>query len=218
MTPHHHIPEEVLLDYASGSLAHPFAVLVASHMALCPRCRDEMALLEGIGADMMTDLPEAACDSDLLADTLARLDDHPAPRPTSKSMVEQSTSDIRIPQPLRDLIGKPLEALSWKGMGGFRQADLSISNGTVARLMRIRGGTAMPRHTHGGLELTLVFTGGFSDENGHYLRGDVAAADPAIEHRPVADPDEECLCLAVSETPPRLTGPLGVWLNPFLNS
>jgi putative transcriptional regulator len=219
MTPHHHIPEEVLLDYASGALSHPFAVLVATHMALCPRCRDELDLLESVGADMMGDLPEEPCNSDLLASTLARLEVGPASTPTPTRTADRAPTDIRIPQPLRDLIGLPLESLAWKGIGGFRQANLPITlDGVVARLMRIRGGTSMPRHTHGGLELTLVFTGGFSDENGHYLRGDVAAADPAVEHRPIADPGEECLCLAVSEAPPRLTGALGMWLNPFLNS
>jgi putative transcriptional regulator len=84
------------------------------------------------------------------------------------------------------------------------------------RLMRIKSGTAMPAHTHEGIELTLVLAGGFSDETGHFLRGDLAEADATIDHRPVADPGEDCLCLAVTDAPLRLTGPIGRLLNPFL--
>jgi putative transcriptional regulator len=74
----------------------------------------------------------------------------------------------------------------------------------------------MPTHTHDGSELTLVLAGGFSDESGHFVRGDVAEADPSINHQPVADPGEDCLCLAVTDAPIRLTGPFGRLLNPFL--
>ena len=86
-----------------------------------------------------------------------------------------------------------------------------------SRLMRIKSGTAMPTHTHEGCELTLVLAGGFSDENGHFLRGDVAEADPSVTHQPVADPGEDCLCLAVTDAPLRLTGAFGRLLNPFLH-
>ena len=37
-----------------------------------------------------------------------------------------------------------------------------------------------------GTELTLVLAGGFSDETGHFLRGDLAEADASVDHRPVA--------------------------------
>ncbi len=74
----------------------------------------------------------------------------------------------------------------------------------------------MPVHTHEGTELTLVLAGAFSDAHGHFLRGDVAEADASVEHQPVADPGEDCLCLAVTDAPLRLTGPFGRLLNPFL--
>ena len=76
----------------------------------------------------------------------------------------------------------------------------------------------MPVHTHASSELTLVLAGGFTDQFGHFLRGDLAEADASVEHRPVADPGEDCLCLAVTDGPMRLTGPLGRLINPFLRS
>ena len=74
----------------------------------------------------------------------------------------------------------------------------------------------MPRHTHDGSELTLVLTGGFTERGNHFLRGDVAVADSSVDHCPVADPGEPCLCLAVTDAPLRLTGPFGRLLNPFV--
>ncbi len=82
--------------------------------------------------------------------------------------------------------------------------------------MRLRAGTGAPRHTHEGTELTLVLEAGFTDALGHYLRGDVEVADSALDHRPVADIDGDCLCLAMADAPLRLTGRLGRLLNTFV--
>jgi putative transcriptional regulator len=45
--------------------------------------------------------------------------------------------------------------------------------------------------------------------NGHYRRGDIAIADQEVDHRPVADREEDCICFAVTDAPIRLTGPVG---------
>ena len=64
-----------------------------------------------------------------------------------------------------------------------------------------------------GNELTLVLAGGFTDGADHFLRGDVATADSHVDHRPVADADEDCYCLAVHDAPLRLTGSFAGVLN-----
>ncbi len=56
-----------------------------------------------------------------------------------------------------------------------------------------------------------------SAEHGHFLRGDLAEADGSVDHRPIADPGEDCLYLAVTDAPLRLTGPVGRLLNPSLH-
>ena len=55
--------------------------------------------------------------------------------------------------------------------------------------------------------------GGFTDAKGHYLRGDVAQADATVDHKPVADPGEDCLSLVVTDAPLRFTGRFGRYLN-----
>jgi putative transcriptional regulator len=44
----------------------------------------------------------------------------------------------------------------------------------------------------------------------------VSEADSQVDHRPVADEDEDCLCLTVTDAPLRLTGWLGRLLSPFV--
>ena len=37
----HHPEDSTLLSFAAGGLSEPFAVIVASHVELCPHCRNE---------------------------------------------------------------------------------------------------------------------------------------------------------------------------------
>jgi putative transcriptional regulator len=83
-------------------------------------------------------------------------------------------------------------------------------------LYRIRAGKKMPQHTHEGSEYTLVIRGAFSDVTGRYGCGDVAISDEDIDHTPVAEAGEECLCFAVMDAPLRLTGPIGRFFNRFV--
>jgi putative transcriptional regulator len=61
-----------------------------------------------------------------------------------------------------------------------------------------------------------VLAGGFSDGDGHYVRGDLSFSDGEVDHSPRADDDGECICLTVTDAPLRLTGPLMRFLNPFV--
>ena len=74
----------------------------------------------------------------------------------------------------------------------------------------------MPFHTHEGCEFTLVLQGGYHDGDVGYARGDFQFADSSLNHSPVADPGEPCLCLAVLDAPMRLTGRIGRLVNPFI--
>jgi putative transcriptional regulator len=216
MKPSHHPGDDLLIGYAAGSQAEPLALVVATHLAFCPRCRQQVARLEELGGVLLEAQEPEALGEGSLARVLERLDDAApeAPLPTAG---EAAPVDPRVPRPLRDYLGAALEQLDWVSYRGMDKAELLPEfPGFRTRLMRIKSGTAMPAHTHEGTELTLVLAGGFSDETGHFLRGDVAEADASVDHRPVADPGENCLCLAVTDAPLRLTGPIGRLLNPFL--
>jgi putative transcriptional regulator len=211
----HHPSEARLLDYASGAAPEPVALLVATHLALCPGCRRRVAELEAVGGALLEALPPEPVKDDSFARLLARLE---RPGPAEPVAPVSPAGDPILPQPLRDYVGS-LDQVTWRWLGPVYEVRLLTGfEKLTTRLVRIRPGSVMPRHTHAGSELSLVLQGGFSDVTGHYRRGDVAEADSEVDHRPVADADEECLCLAVTDAPVRLTGRLGRLLNPFIRS
>jgi len=48
----------------------------------------------------------------------------------------------------------------------------------------------------------------FADDSGRFARGDVETADADLVHQPVAEPGEDCICLAVTDAPLRFRSPL----------
>lgn len=120
-----------------------------------------------------------------------------------------------VPEPLRGYLGRPVPELGWLPvMGGMKAYPLPEFTGRAGvRLLAIEPGRRMPRHTHEGLELTLVLQGSFADASGTYAKGDVATADAAVDHQPQAGAGELCLCLAVEDAPLKLTGFNGVVIN-----
>lgn len=220
--PRFHPDPEVLLAYAAGSLDEANAVLVATHLALCPRCRAEVGRLESVSAALTGQLQPAPLAPGALAAALTRLDEPPTEPgtrhgPTPAIRLDDETRHT-VPAPLRDYLGDSLRALPWKWRGpAIRELPLAIGDRPMrASLIRVRPGSALPAHTHAGVETTLVLRGAFVDDTGHYRRGDVATATSDLEHQPVATPDDECLCFAVIDGPLRLTGPIGRLFNRFL--
>jgi putative transcriptional regulator len=208
--PDHHPPEDQLLDYATGSLGEPAGLIVATHLALCPACRRQVGALEAIGGALLDRLPAGRADPDGLTRVLARLDE-PAPAAPPESVRFDEATRRLVPAPLRRHLVASLAELPWQRVTrGLDAYDLPLDRpGFRTRLLRIRAGAAIPRHGHGGVESVLVLEGGFTDERGHYGRGDLGISDSGVVHRPVADPDGDCLCLIVVEGRLRFAGLLG---------
>jgi len=80
-------------------------------------------------------------------------------------------------------------------------------------LIKIKGGSKVPNHTHKGTEVTVVMSGAFKDGYGEYSVGDFLIRDSSISHSPSADVD--CICLAVTDAPLHYTGMFGPLINWF---
>lgn len=201
MTSRHHPDDLTLMGFAAGSLAEPLAAVVAGHLAGCARCRMEMRLLERVGQALVT-APSLAAGSPLsLPDRAAAADRRPGAHPPA-------TAPDLLPEPLRRRFGITFDTIRWYRLApGLRHHRLPLSPGTAGdlRLIEAAPGVVIPEHGHSGAELTLVLRGGFSDETGHYVAGDVQDVDGDIEHRPMADLGG-CVCLVASEGPMRFTG------------
>ncbi|MFO1112543.1 MAG: ChrR family anti-sigma-E factor [Rhodospirillales bacterium] len=199
----HHPPPELLLDYASGAAAEGAALVIASHVAWCPACREEVAKLEEVGGELLLSVPEEPVGELLLQDTLARLD---AATPSQDAVrgFDQETRRL-VPAPLRRYIGRNLGELDWRSAGGmFREAQIPLSCGHVrASLMRLQPGCPVTPHTHVGNEFVLVLDGGYSDGDQRYGPGDFDVKFPGCAHHPVVDDPAGCFSLVVLDGPVR---------------
>ncbi len=227
-------PEEMLLEYAAGTLPEPLALLVASHLTLAPESRRDVQAFEAVGGALLEELEPVEMSDDALDSLLARLDKEDADEseagtrgsgaalvsapPKTRPMV-QTESGIILPAPLRAYIGGDADCVPWLERTG-NVAEYDVLPGYPdfrTRLLRIRAGAKIPSHTHEGREFTLVLDGSFSDEEGHFERGDVEVADGDVTHMPVAGSERDCICLAVTDAPLRMTGPFGRLLNYFVD-
>jgi putative transcriptional regulator len=201
----HHLTDQILMGYSAGALPEAFNILVASHLSLCDECRAHLASFDSIGGAVLDSTPGALAtlDDDSLAAVMARIENTPA----ASAPVRPKRRDTTVPAPLCDYIGDDLSGVKWRNIGmGVRQAILPTSSDATARLLFIPAGAAMPDHGHNGTEMTMVLQGAFQDEDGYFARGDVETADADVNHIPVADIREDCICLAVSDAPLRFKG------------
>jgi putative transcriptional regulator len=212
---HTHVDQDLLVDYAAGSLPEAPSLIVATHLACCAACRADVARLEDVGGALLAATEEAPVGSHALAAVLDRLD---APEPAAPAPALDSESRKVMPGPLARYVRRNLSDLRWRRVGPrIEEAVLATATPRYkTALLRVARGAAIPTHTHGGREFTLVLQGGIRDAGVEYRRGDLIARDQNDEHKPSATEDDDCICLVVLDAPVRLTGRLTRLLNPFL--
>jgi putative transcriptional regulator len=211
MTIQHHISNPLLMRYAAGSLPEAFGLVVATHVSLCDTCRAQLGAFDALGGAVMdADDAIAPLSEGAFAALMGRLEG-PAPEEPPRA-----TRHGIFPGPLVDYVGGGLADVKWKSLGqGLRQAILPTAAGASARLLYIPAGRAVPDHSHGGLELTLVLQGAFSDCEGRYGVGDVDIAGEAVDHTPIAEAGADCICLAATDAPLKFRGVFPRLLQPL---
>ncbi len=205
MTVAHHPDDALLLGYAAGACDEATSLIVATHLALCPRCRRVVSQAEAAGGVLLSGGEPVALRDDALQSVLSRLDEIPSPPPRQRPASPGSSS---LPEPLRSYLGADLGDVHWTPIGfGISFKPLFKRGAASAQLIRSKAGRGVGTHCHGGEELTLVLTGGFTDVTGHYRRGDLQTTTPDILHRPLADKGEDCIVLAVTDASLRFSNP-----------
>jgi putative transcriptional regulator len=194
----HHPDDALLLAYAGGGADEAASLIVATHMAFCETCRARAARLEAIGGSLLQALAPASLADGALDATLARLDQIEPFERRARTVSRDGTPEV-----LRNYIGGDIRDMRWRQMGpNLAYVPLFRRGPVTARLLRGVPGAETGAHHHAGQEYTLVLKGGFSDVIGSYGPGDLQMMEGEMRHNPVADPDEDCINLAVT------TGPL----------
>jgi putative transcriptional regulator len=208
----HHLSDALLMAYSAGALPEAFNLVVATHISMCDDCRARMESFDSVGGAVLDTCDTAAVADDSLAATLAMI----AASPVDRSRLASHPAGL-FPAPLRDYVGGDLDSVRWKKLGGgVSQYLLDTSRDATVRLLHIPAGKAVPDHGHRGTELTLVLQGAFLDGKDRFARGDIEIADEDLEHTPVADLGEDCICLAATDARLRFNKLIPRIAQPFI--
>lgn len=200
------------LDYASGNLSGGMDVLLASHVEMSAAGAERVSELDRIGgclleASAVNDAPLGFSADDIFAQL-----DEDAPVSDAVNDNELAPADTLpiLPEALKDYLRETDTRVKWEFLGpGLSKAMLRTDkNGDKLWLLKARGGTKIPRHSHSGIELTLVLQGSFHDGTACYRPGDVEEADPETLHDIEIDEGETCICLALTQGKLRYDNPL----------
>jgi len=207
------LQDEWLLSYAAGALNPGRSLMVASHLAYHDDLQQSVADAEAIGGSLLESMQATDVPDQVLEQLLQRLDDTVVPE--VKPVISHGAT---LPQPLVEFVGSDIDALNWRFMGpGMHNARLwNGPNDERLWLLKARGGIVVPEHGHNGEEWTLVLKGSYRTELGQFGVGEIDVANEEIEHQPVIDPDEECICLVMTEGPIRMKSLIGRIAQPFI--
>lgn len=214
----HHLTDNIVMAYAAGSLPEAFNLVVATHVSMCDDCRALVAAHEAVGGVVLEDVREIDLSEDALHACFAMIEAGPKDpiKLRTKSSLKDGEADV-FPAPLQDYIGGDLSAVQWRKVGGgVKQAILPTSKDASVRLLYIPAGCEVPDHGHNGTEMTLVLKGAFRDEFARFGAGDVEICDPNVEHTPIAEDGEDCICLAATDALLKFSGFLPKIAQPFL--
>ena len=211
MTINHHPDIATLMAFSAGTLDEPYTAVIATHLAISEGGRETMRRMDAIGGALLTDEPKAELAPGALERLLGSLGD-------DRIQVVPHDERAGIPAPLRAYIPGGLESVRWKWTGpGVATADLAWSDDHKSRLMllRVAAGRRVPEHGHGGQELTLILQGAYKDRFGIFAVGDIADHDEDVEHQPIAEPGEDCICLVAVDAKLTFRGRLMRALQPL---
>jgi putative transcriptional regulator len=213
MSAAHTLQDEWMLSYAAGNLTLGRSLMVAAHVAYHDDLKEVVADAEAIGGVLLDSIDTATVSDSVLDQVLDRLDREPAAAISDAPR----RSDV-LPQPLLDFVGQDIDALSWRFMGlGMSNARLwNGPNDERLWLLRARGGVSVPEHGHNGDEWTLILKGSYQTSAGRFGVGDMDVANESIEHQPIIDPGEECICLVMTEGPIRLKSLMARMVQPLI--
>lgn len=214
----HHPTLDTLARYAAGHMCEAQSVVIATHATACVACRDEIRDFEALGGIALEEIDPAEMSAGALDAFWVRAG---ALEAELKKPIEAPTAPVRIEAaaPLAAYLKSGVDDVKWSPIAtGVSQSVLKADGyrSGALRLLRILPGTAIPRHTHEGSELTLILRGAYNDELGKYAAGDIADLDGQALHSPTAVGDEPCICLIATNAPLKFDSLLGKVMQPFV--
>ena len=196
------VKNQLIFDYASGSLGFSKSVFASTYLYLNSKASNLNSTFEA-----------------MLGDDLLNNDNIPVTKLKYTDCLKNEKNDTNEnytdASPISKIVG-PLNQIKWKQVyKGFKEFTPKVSDENELKLIKMDPGASVPLHSHGGQEYILVLSGSFCDEYGNYNKGDMQINDQKIKHTPVACKDEGCICLTITEKEVIFFGRFGSFLNLF---
>lgn len=212
-----HPNDDILTCYAAGDLEPATSIMLSAHLELCSHCRARVAELEDAQAQKMALVPSEPLSEELndLLDTILCHPDLPRDEvaEATKAHIEINSKLFMLPRALQqhdEQIGP------WSRLpGNIKRAHVATGGHSKMNFIYMDCNSALPQHTHQGLEITLVLAGEFMDEHATYKPGDFIVQTSEHRHAPKTRADQDCLCLTLLDAPLHFTTGLATLLNPF---
>jgi putative transcriptional regulator len=214
MSIEHHPTDTMLAAFAAGTLDHGQHIAIATHLVACPQCRSFVHSIEEVGGTILTRIAPAAMSNGALATVEARLNQ---PERPSNLVTTPTLSETEVPG-LPKFVRRYTFG-NWKWIAPsvhLRPIVLPFPSDTRVFLLKSGPGTKMLQHTHTGIEMTCVLSGAFAQAGAHYGPGDFDLGDDTIDHRPVVEPGQDCVCLVAMQGELRLNGLIGRIMQPLV--
>ncbi|MEO1160653.1 MAG: ChrR family anti-sigma-E factor [Pseudomonadota bacterium] len=212
-----HLDDATVVAYAGGSLSNCLSVVAASHIAMCDHCRARVRAAEAVGAALLETSETEQMSSGALASVFERIDGSDWIQPKSRNEASDDP-DPSLPLPVSRLLDCKLDDVRWKTAAPGVGIHVIEKNpdGSSLYMLKVRPGHKLPDHGHAGQEMTLILRGAYRDQIGRFAPGDVADLDEHIEHQPVIEDGEDCICLIATEAPARFKGLVPRLLQPIV--
>lgn len=217
MTINHHPPDDLLADFAAGSLDEADHLVVAVHAAKCPSCQRFIGAMEHLAGAALEETAPVAMKGGTFEAIMARIDEDKfdeTPVGTPAAPEPSGLPDDDLPEILRRChFGKRRSVAP-----GVKLQPIILPRESKSRafLLWSAPGTRMLEHSHTGTELTCVLKGSFSHQGGRYGPGDFDFGDGEVDHQPLVGGEEPCLCLVAMTGDLKLHGWLGRLISPFV--
>lgn len=208
---HHHPTDETLAAYIRGSLDVGRHVLVAAHVELCASCAAMVAASDRIAGSVLEEARPEPLRAGALHIALERIEAGAAGAGAVPQHANAGASGLQA------LSRYGLGPWRWIGPGvHWRSVSVPADRGARVFMLKAAPGTSLPHHTHTGTELTLILQGAYAHKGGRFGVGDFEEADGTVDHQPVVEPGEECICLVAMEGQLTLLGLFGRIMQPFV--
>jgi putative transcriptional regulator len=204
----HHPSDLTLAEFAAGMLDEGRALVVATHLAACASCREAARDFEHVHGAILQQSEPIPMAPDALQRALQAVD------AIDEKQVSQRLSAKPAASPL-----SYYQLGAWRRIGPhvrWRDVERASVGTTRTFMLMAAPGTKIPSHGHIGLEWTCVLQGAFRHQLGRFGPGDFDEADESIDHDPIVEDGEDCICLVALQGGIRFKGWFGRLMQTFV--